>query len=367
MPVPQQRDLAIARWALTGWLAARLGADDVRLSDIESPAFTGFSNETLLFDAEWSAGGEVQRRGMVARVKPTGYTIFLESAFEEQYRVMEALRRHCDVLVPPVLGYEHDASVLGAPFFVMEKVAGRIPEDNPPYHTEGWVTEVTPDERASMWWTGIDQMAGVHRVDWRQLGLDFLDDSRRGRPGLDQQLDYYAEYLAWAAGDRPQPVAEAALEWLRANRPVPDDPIGLCWGDARIGNMIFDAGRCVAVLDWEMVTLGPWEQDLAWWLFLDRHHSDGVGVARLEGFPSHAETIARYAQLMGRPARNLDYYTVFAGFRFAVIMIRVIAMAVAFELLPPDTDMGTNNIVTKLLAQDLGLAPDPDLTPNLLQ
>jgi aminoglycoside phosphotransferase (APT) family kinase protein len=150
-------------------------------------------------------------------------------------------------------------------------------------------------------------------------------------------------------------VAEAALGWLHANRPEPDDPLGLCWGDARIGNMIFDHDRCVAVLDWEMVTLGPWEQDLAWWLFLDRHHSEGLGVPRLEGFPSHADTVARYEELMGRRVRNLDYYTVFAGFRFAVVMIRVIAMAVAFGLLPPDTDMGTNNIVTRLLAQDLGL------------
>jgi aminoglycoside phosphotransferase (APT) family kinase protein len=358
VPVPQQRDLEVARGALGSWLAERLRADEVRVSPIEAPAFTGFSNETLMFDAAWAAGGETHRRGMVARVKPTGYTIFLESAFEEQYRVMEALGRHTDVRVPPVIGYEADASVLGAPFFVMDRIAGRIPEDNPPYHTEGWVTEIAPSERESMWWTGIEQMARVHHTEWRALGLEFLDDARRGATGLDRQLDYYTEYFAWAAGDTPQPIATAALDWLHANRPDPPDPEGMCWGDARIGNMIFDAGRCVAVLDWEMVTVGPWEQDLAWWLFLDRHHSEGLEVPRLEGFPSHADTIARYEGLMGRAARHLDYYTVFAGFRFAVIMIRVIAMAVAFELLPPDTDMGTNNIVTKLLARDLGL-PEP--------
>ena len=355
MPVPQQRDLAVARGALSRWLADRLGAGDVTLSEITGPAFTGFSNETLLFDAEWTAEGERHRQGMVARVKPTAYTIFLESVFEEQYRVMEALGRRSDVLVPPVVGYESDESVLGAPFFVMQKIDGRIPEDNPPYHTEGWVTGIAPDDRATMWWSGIEQMARVHHVDWRALGLDFLDDASRGQAGIEQQLDYYGEYLEWAAEGRPQPVTEAAFEWLRANRPQPDGPAGLCWGDSRIGNMIFDDHRCVAVLDWEMVTLGPWEQDLAWWLFLDRHHSEGLGVDRLEGFPSHADTVARYEQLMGRAAEHLDYYEVFAGFRFAVVMIRVIAMAVAFELLPPDTDMGTNNIVTTLLARQLGL------------
>ena len=134
MPVPQQRDLEVARGALSRWLADRLGARDVTLSDITGPAFTGFSNETLLFDAEWIAEGERHRQGMVARVKPTAYTIFLESVFEEQYRVMEALGRQSEVLVPPVVGYESDESVLGAPFFVMQKIDGRIPEDNPPYH-----------------------------------------------------------------------------------------------------------------------------------------------------------------------------------------------------------------------------------------
>jgi aminoglycoside phosphotransferase (APT) family kinase protein len=237
----------------------------------------------------------------------------------------------------------------------MEKIDGRIPEDNPPYHTDGWVTEIAPDDRETMWWSGIDQMARVHHVDWQALGLDFLDDAKRGHPGIEQQLAYYGEYLGWAAEGRPQPVTEAALEWLRANRPRPDGPTGLCWGDSRIGNMIFDNNHCVAVLDWEMVTLGPWEQDLAWWLFLDRHHSEGLGVPRLAGFPSHEETVARYELLMGRSAEHLDYYEVFAGFRFAVVMIRVIAMAVAFELLPPDTDMGTNNIVTTLLGRQLGL------------
>ena len=81
MPVPQQRDLEVARGALSRWLADRLGARDVTLSDITGPAFTGFSNETLLFDAEWIAEGERHRQGMVARVKPTAYTIFLESVF----------------------------------------------------------------------------------------------------------------------------------------------------------------------------------------------------------------------------------------------------------------------------------------------
>ena len=106
----------------------------------------------------------------------------------------------------------------------MEKIEGRIPEDSPPFHASA---------RATMWWSDIEQMASVHQTDWRTLGLDFLDDAKRGRAGLDQQLNYYAEYLEWAAGGRSQPVTEAAFEWLQRNRPTSDEPIGLCWGDAR--------------------------------------------------------------------------------------------------------------------------------------
>src|SRR5690606_32188017 len=129
---------------------------------------------------------------------------------------------------------------------------------------------------------------------------------------------YYRRYLAWAGGDRPQPLIERALDWLEAHRPA-DEPTVLCWGDARIGNIIFDGTRPAAVLDWEMVTLGSPEMDLAWSIFLDRHHSEGIGTARLEGFPGYDETVARYEALTGHRVRRLHYYLVLAGMRFAVI------------------------------------------------
>uniref|UniRef100_UPI00202888D2 phosphotransferase n=1 Tax=Caballeronia sp. ATUFL_F1_KS39 TaxID=2921766 RepID=UPI00202888D2 len=84
--------------------------------------------------------------------------------------------------------------------------------------------------------------------------------------------EYYRRYLAWASDGKPQPTVDAGLAWLLANQPQ-DEPVGLSWGDARVGNMIFSDARCVAVLDWEMVALGNPEQDLGWWLFLDWHHS----------------------------------------------------------------------------------------------
>jgi len=342
--------------ALAPWLAARLGVGDLVLSEIDAPAVTGFSNETLLFDAMWTEAGRGCKQGYAVRVRPGAYTIFLESAFETQYRVLRALSEHTDVPVPPTLWYEEDDSVLGAPFFVMERVAGRVPGDAPSYHVEGWVAEETgPAEREVMWWSAVDAMAGVHNLDWCALGLDTLWRGERGATGLAQQLTYYREYLAWARKDWPHaPLADEALAWLEAHIPPGPEPTALCWGDSRLGNVIFDRGRAAAVLDWEMVALGDPQQDLAWFLFLDRHHSEGHGVARLAGFPSHDATVARWEELTGRRADQLAFYTVWAGFRFAVVMMRVIAMCIEFELMPPDTDYGVNNIVTRLLPHDLG-------------
>lgn len=364
MPIPQQRDPETTRKQLTEWMAAKLpAADGLELSELSGPTSTGFSNDTLLFDATWTEGDVAHADGFVARVRPSGYQIFPEVDVALQYQVMKILGEQTDVPVPRMWWLEEDESVLGAPFYVMSKVDGRIPTDNPPYTMEGWVHDAAPEQQERLWWTGIDTMTRVHRLDWRALGFDFLDRPELGRPGLDQQLAYYDEYFAWAARGKPQPIAEAALDWVKANRPIDEEPLGLCWGDSRISNQIFRDFECVAVLDWEMVTLGNPEQDLAWWIFLDRHFSEALSVARLPGFPSYDATVARYEQLTGRPVRHLDYYQVFAGLRFAVIMMRVAQMCVDYDFLPVESDMETNNLVTHLLAKMLGLpAPGPPMT-----
>jgi aminoglycoside phosphotransferase (APT) family kinase protein len=108
-----------------------------------------------------------------------------------------------------------------------------------------------------------------------------------------------------------------------------------------------------------MVTLGSPESDLAWAIFLDRHHSEGIETPRLAGFPSHEETALRYESWTGHRVKHLHYYQVFAGFRFAVIFLRIAQQIVHYELM--DAEAGRrfelDNTVTRLLAKDLGLPP----------
>src|SRR5437763_9318061 len=329
MAVPAQRDLEQACSQLADWLAPRLG-EGVSIAEIQMPGGTGFSSETLLFDAVLP-GGDV--RGLVAKVEPTGYRVFLDTNFEAQFRVIEALARHTDVPVPPPYWYEPDKTVLGAPFYVLGKVEGQVPQDNPNYSSEGWLKELPPAEQEQVWWSGLEAMARVHATDWKAAGLSFLDNPHRGQPGLDQQLHYYGEFLTWASGGDASPLHRRALGWLDANRPT-DEPLDLCWGDARISNTIFDGTRAAALLDWEMVTLGNGEQDLAWYIYLDWWFTEIVGNARLPGFPSREETAAHYESLTGRTVRHLDYYDVFAAFRYCVIMTRLAEIMVAFDMWP---------------------------------
>lgn len=362
MPVPDQRDPEVTRAVLARWLAERSPQTGrVAVTALEIPQTSGFSAETLLFDAELD--GRTER--LVAKVAPRRYQVFLDPLpYADQYRLLRLLDERTDVPVPPTRWFEPDAALLGAPFYVTDRVDGVVPEDFPPYHQAGWVTETAPETRARLWWSGVEVLARLHRLD--PAPFAFLDRPEYGPAGLAQRLGYYARYLDWACPE-PHPACEEALRWLRANRPDEPDPPVLLWGDGRIGNIIYgEDGSPRAVLDWEIATLGAPEEDLAWYLYLDRHHSEGIGVPRLPGFPSPGETVARYEELAGRPMRNMAYYEVLSAFKFAVIMARIGRAFIDFGLVPADSDFPIDNTASQLMAALLDLpAPGPGTGPPL--
>ncbi|MFN2590249.1 MAG: phosphotransferase family protein [Actinomycetota bacterium] len=317
----------------------------VELTAEPGPAFSGFSNETLLFDALWTAaGGEPQTLGLAVRLEPSGHQVFPETLFETQVRVMSALAP-TDVRVPEILWFERDRSVLGAKFFVMRKLHGRVPPDNPPYHVAGWLHDVTPEIRERIWWNGLDAMARVHRLDPARLDLPPLDDSD-ARHALERATDY----VAWVLRGRPYPLVTDTLARVAAEVPERGEPSCLCWGDSRIGNVMYDdEGDVVAVMDWEMVTIGDPLADLAWFLLLDRHHSEACGVPPLEGFPSHADTVARWEVATGRSAQDLSWWMLLGAARYAAILTRVMDLLEGTGMMPGAKDMAFENTSTTLL------------------
>ena len=345
MPVPAQRDPGVTRDILAKWLGDPARLPGARITDLQTPEFSGFSSETLMVDVECGDAAEA----LAVRVAPLHYKVFPETRFAEEYRLMRILDADTDIPVPPVLWYEPDPGYLGAPFLVMRRIEGRVPTDMPPYHTGGWVTEISPAEREAMWWSGLDILARLHRLDVTALQLSFLDQPRWGKPGLDQRLRYYEHYMNWAYPG-PKPTATRALTWLKEHQPSERNVPVLLWGDSRIGNIIYaPGGTPLAVLDWEMATFGQAEEDLAWYVYLDRHHSEGMEVPSLEGFPPQDETIARYEALLGRPMLDMGYYEVLSGFKFTVIMSRIAQAMIEWGLLDADSDFPYNNNASRLL------------------
>jgi len=357
MPTPWQRDLDRDRNQLTQWLEAKLPeARELAISELREPQSSGFSNDTLLFELRYRQDGDAHLTPLVVRIQPTGFQVFPDYDMRLQFDTLQRLAE-TDVPVPRVYWLEtEDHAVLGAPFYVMGQVEGRVPPDNPPYHVDGWVTEISPEERKAIWLASFECMAKIHRLDYEALGFGFLDRPELGATALEQQLAYYDRYFQWAARGKEQPTVQAAFEWLHQNKPS-GEPTVLSWGDARMGNIIFAGTSPAAVLDWEMVTLGSPEQDVAWQVFLDRHHSEGVERPRLEGFPAYDETLSHYSALSGFEVKHLHYYQVFAGARFGVIMMRLAQQMGEYEVMPADTARAfeIDNIVTRLLAKTLGL------------
>ncbi|MEO7571782.1 MAG: phosphotransferase family protein [Acidimicrobiales bacterium] len=341
MAVSTARDPLATRADLARWLKARTGAEAVEVGEVSIPGLSGFSNETLLFDATW--GDAVHR--LVIRVEPTGHTVFPATAFDAQVQVMRALAVEGSVPVPPVLWFEQGTAVLGSRFVCMERVEGEVPADNPGYHGEGWMTDLDEAGQRRVWESGLDTMAAIHRLDARSLGLDWL---RPVTPTEQLQLD--RDYRSFACGEVAYPVVDRAFELLAASVPPPAGRPALCWGDSRIGNMIFGADQQVAaVLDWEMVTAGDPTQDLAWYLLLDRHHTIAFEVPRLPGLLSRAESIVRWEQASGYSAEHLEWYELLAAARYASVMVRVMMLLDSTGVFPGAAATAFEQTGTRLL------------------
>lgn len=357
MPAQSHYDPEELRQRLERWFAAKHpGAEGFTLGEIAAPGLTGFSSETMLMDAAWREDGRERTGRWVVRSRPTEHPVFPEYDLHAQFRCMQLVAEASDVPVPHVRWWEPDATVIGEPFYVMDRVDGEVPSDNPPYTVMGFLAEAREADQRALYEREVALLARLHAIDWQAAGFDFLDRSELGPAGFDQQLAYYRRFLAWASQGRPQPTIEAAFEYLERNRPAGQDVVVLNWGDARPSNIMVRDFVPVAVLDWEMATLGPPEVDVAWFVYLNRFLSEGVGAPALPGFPDADETIRLYEAAGGRPLHDLDYYQVWAGLRFSVIFLRIIQrMEKQGVLIPGWTEQ--NNICTQFLAKTGGFAP----------
>ncbi|BBZ15656.1 phosphotransferase family protein [Mycobacterium branderi] len=260
---------------------------------------------------------------MVLRVPPAGEGVFPDYDLVRQARAMTLARCH-GVAVPEVIAVETDESYLGSAFLAMDLVPGRIPADEAPqYCVAGWLFEAAPDRQRELYNNFHDTLADINRIG-ATTGADLSFLHRPQGEGPAGELAWWSSYLDWATDGLPPTEMVEALAWLHRNRPDPEPPATLVWGDARFGNVIFDdAFRVRAVLDWEMATAGPAEVDLGWSFAVRRSIQRGNGLPldrELPGFPDRAATIHRYARRLGRPIQALGWYEVFAMVRMGAVL-----------------------------------------------
>jgi aminoglycoside phosphotransferase (APT) family kinase protein len=333
--------------ALGGWLRERIpGAERVDLVGVRT-ASSGFSADTVMVDVQVKRDGSTRAARYVLRTEspePPIYPVQVPGwavEIELQYRVMDALARHADVPIAPLLGYEPDATILGAPFFVMGFVDGQVPVEDPPYSKAGFFLDVAPDDRRRMIERGLITLARVHAVDWRAAGLEWLAAPGR-TPGLDAQVALWERYARAELRGRVHPLVDRGFAWLHAERPVAS-PVGLCWGDPRPGNIIWRDATPVCVTDFEAASIAPPELDVGWWLMFDRTMHEGAGVTRPDGDPTRSEQLAMYEAAAGRTVPDIRWYEICAATPYCAIVVRVMNRAVDRGLMPDDHTIWLEN------------------------
>jgi aminoglycoside phosphotransferase (APT) family kinase protein len=269
------------------------------------------------------------------------FPVFPEYDLQLQHRCLQLVAAKSDVPVPDAPWLELDETPLGSPFFIMRRVEGVVPADMPPYPFGGWVADAAPDDRARMQRSAIGVLARLHDIDVSGPDAAFLDRPQWGATPLEQHLRYQRWYYDWAREGIDYPLIESAFAWLEARRPVDEGEPVLNWGDARIGNMLFRRFEPVAVLDWEMASLGAPEVDLAWMIFMHRFFHDMATRYGMPGLPDLLEpkaAVRDYEEQSGRSVRDLEFYEMFAALRFAIVSLRTSARAIAYGQMEAPVD-----------------------------
>ncbi|GLZ13496.1 acyl-CoA dehydrogenase [Actinomadura sp. NBRC 104425] len=312
---------------LAGWLAQALpGSGRITAVDLISG---GRSNLTYRIALDGAGnGGPGTGRQVVLRRPPLGHVLPTAHDMAREYRVLSALGPRTDVPVPATLAFCDDESVIGAPFYLMDHVAGRVLREAE--DADG----LTPEQAAGLSERLVEALAAIHTVDVDAVGLgDF------GRPDgyMARQLrrwgkQWDASQEAVRAAGAVHDVPEYDRLAARLAERLPDrGRAALVHGDFRLDNALVrlePAPRIAAVVDWEMSTLGDPLSDLGltlvYWAQADDPDSErlpvGASVTTAPGFVTRREFTERYAALTGFDLADIDFYVAFACFKLAVIL-----------------------------------------------
>ncbi len=300
--------------ALSSYLSRRFPESAGESVEVERH-MAGHSNETFFV--------RFGERDWVLRRPPRG--AFLPTAHDvaREYRVLSALGG-TEARAPRPILFCDDTNVIGAPFYLMERMEGSVIRDQLP---EPFASDESTRRRLGE--ELVDALAELHAVDWKKVGLEGF-----GKPSgyLERQVRRWSGQLELTEPlTRKVPELHSVTNWLRENlKSVPHTPPTIVHGDYKMDNVMYAPvapARLVAILDWEMSTIGDPRADLGWMLSFWREPTDDIAfvmdeqvVTRLPGFASRDELTRRYEERSGRTVGDLTFHTVLAVWKLAILL-----------------------------------------------
>lgn len=292
--------------ALAAFLRERFGDGELSVERIGG----GQSNPTYF------VGYGTQR--LVLRKQPAGPILRGAHAVDREFRVLQALAG-TNVPVPRAVLFHAEPEPLGTPFYLMERLEGRV------FH-DAALPGLDPAERRGIYLGMAEALAKLHAVRPEAVGLGDY-----GRPGnyFERQIARWTRQLRESPGNRIEAL-ETVADWLPAHLPADDGHVAIAHGDFRLGNLLFHPSKpeVVGILDWELSTLGHPLADLGFcampWHTAPTEYGGILGLDHAAlGIPTEAEFLAHYYAHAVPTARLERFHLVFALFRFAVIFVGI--------------------------------------------
>ena len=342
------RDTSALPSVLATWLSTVMPAGVTPEVTVEGGVDSnGMSSETIILTGRWTENGTAVEQKWVARVAPTAADVPVFSAYrmDHQFRLLQLVAELTDVPVPAVRWIEPTGEVLGSPFFLMDHVEGSVPPDVMPYTFGGnWFADAPADKQRELQDATVGVLAQLHSIPDAAATFGFLTEvDPPGDTPLRRHFGWLQDWYGFAVADIGRSaLVEQALAWLADNFPTDvaaGEPV-LVWGDSRIGNVLYRDFRPVAVLDWEMATVGPRELDVAWIIFAHMVFQELAGLAGLPGLPDvlrEQDVRAGYRRRTGVDLGDLRWFYVYSAVIWCVVFMRTGARRVHFgEIEKPD-------------------------------
>ncbi|MBH67985.1 MAG: phosphotransferase family protein [Rhodospirillaceae bacterium] len=297
--------------------------DERRLSEyLSSVGLAGFDADIIVQQFQGGQSNptfciETNKKSYVLRKKPPGKLLPSAHLVEREYKIMEALAK-TDVPVPKMHHLCEDPNIIGTSFFIMDYLDGRVIDDT---SLPGNFSSI---DREAIFDSMNKALAALHNVDFKAIGLA---DYGKPKNYIVRQIDRWTRQFEATKTD-PMPSMDALIKWLPENRPTRDE-VSITHGDFRMGNLILHPSKpeVIAVLDWELSTLGHPFADLAYNCMPYSLPCDGTSLNGLvglrfeeQGIPSQEDYVASYADRTGRKSiPNFKFFLAFSCFRLASI------------------------------------------------